>query len=73
MPIFVDSSFLSALSFFSSGLQNVLIEFIDELNLDSLASSCKKSMFDFVLIKMFSYSIPTEMFPLSLVRDLKNP
>lgn len=40
--IFVASSFLTALSFFSSGLQNVLIEFIEELNLDSLASSYKK-------------------------------
>lgn len=36
---FVASSFLKALSFFSSGLQNVLMEFMEELNLDSLASS----------------------------------
>lgn len=37
--ILVPSSFLSALSFFSSGLQNVLMEFMEELSLDSLASS----------------------------------
>ena len=44
--ILVASSFLAALSFFNSGLQNVLILFILEANLVSLASSsCLREAF----------------------------
>lgn len=38
------SSFLRARSFFNSGLQNVLIEFMDELSLLSLTSTSRRSI-----------------------------